>query len=161
MTDLLHVLPDFDTTAHSHLIPSLERHLITCTDLLTLEASDVARRAHLPVLDVRKLVTALLAQLRAQLGLTAPGSVTSHGNPDVGNPMLRRTGPELVRQWSTISTLDGDLDGALGGGIPTGYITEITGERYLVYSIFVPLSTTQNTADRMFRAAVRARRSSS
>jgi DNA repair protein RAD57 len=32
-------------------------------------------------------------------------------------------------RWSAISTLDDAMDMALGGGIPTGYVTEVTGER--------------------------------
>ncbi|MCJ1415412.1 hypothetical protein MMC32_001744 [Xylographa parallela] len=134
MTDLLHILPNFSTADYSHLIPSLEKHLITCTDLLTLEATDIAKRAQLPVLDVRKLVGAILTQLQGQLGLggsngattSQPGVQTVGGKAEQG--VLRRSGNDLSRQWSTISTLDDDLDAALGGGIPTGYITEITGE---------------------------------
>ena len=135
MTDLLHILPNFSTADYSHLIPSLEKHLITCTDLLTLEATDIAKRAQLPVLDVRKLVGAILAQLQGQLGLggsngattSQPGVQTVGGTVEQG--VLRKSGNDLRREWSTISTLDDDLDAALGGGIPTGYITEITGER--------------------------------
>lgn len=41
---------------------------------------------------------------------------------------LRHTLPALAFQWSTISTLDPILDASLGGGIPTGTITEIAGE---------------------------------
>ena len=42
---------------------------------------------------------------------------------------LRQSGTELMaRPWHTISTLDTSLDAALDGGVPTGYITEITGE---------------------------------
>ncbi|MCJ1433876.1 hypothetical protein MMC27_003241 [Xylographa pallens] len=134
MTDLLHILPNFSTTDYSHLIPSLEKHLITCTDLLTLEATDVAKRAQLPVLDVRKLVGDILAQLQGQQGLgrsngatTSPPHVqTVGGLAERGT--LRKSGTDLLRDWSTISTLSDDLDAALGGGIPTGYITEITGE---------------------------------
>ncbi|KAI9807548.1 MAG: hypothetical protein M1825_005488 [Sarcosagium campestre] len=38
------------------------------------------------------------------------------------------TGEEVVERSCFISTLDPALDAALNGGIPTGYITEITGE---------------------------------
>lgn len=44
--------------------------------------------------------------------------------------------------WSAISTLDESLDEVLGGGILTGYITEITGERYALF--FVSLSLLRN-----------------
>ncbi|MCJ1319348.1 hypothetical protein MMC15_004684 [Xylographa vitiligo] len=134
MTDLLHILPNFSTADYSHLIPSLEKHLITCTDLLTLEATDIAKRAQLPVLDVRKLVGDILAQLQGQLGLGSGNEATTSqseiqiagGEVEWGE--LRKSGNDLLCEWSTISTLDDDLDAALGGGIPTGYITEITGE---------------------------------
>ena len=45
-------------------------------------------------------------------------------SPDDGRKVL-----DLSR-WNTISTLDSVLDELLGGGIPTGYLTEVTGERY-------------------------------
>jgi DNA repair protein RAD57 len=48
MTDLLQVLPDLDSKPYSHLLPSLDRALITTNDLLTLDAADVAKRAQLP-----------------------------------------------------------------------------------------------------------------
>jgi DNA repair protein RAD57 len=41
---------------------------------------------------------------------------------------LRHSLSDLQSEWRTISTLDPALDRALGGGIPTGYVTEITGE---------------------------------
>ncbi|KAL2263574.1 hypothetical protein VTK26DRAFT_6135 [Humicola hyalothermophila] len=45
-----------------------------------------------------------------------------------GASSLRNTATSLAAQWQTISTLDPVLDRALGGGIPAGYVTEITGE---------------------------------
>ena len=133
MTDLLHTLPDFPTKSYTHLIPSLEKHLITTTDLLTLDALEIAKRAQLPVLDVRRLATHILAALQGQLGLTASddqikSNPSEQGGKDKGH--LRKTGRDLGDQWSMISSLDDEIDEALGGGIPTGYITEITGERY-------------------------------
>lgn len=41
---------------------------------------------------------------------------------------MRKTGKQATTQPSPISTLDPSLDAALGGGIPTGYIIEFTGE---------------------------------
>ncbi|KAI4124061.1 MAG: hypothetical protein LQ347_005877, partial [Umbilicaria vellea] len=131
MTDLLHTLPDFPTKSYTHLLPSLEKHLITTTDLLTLDALDIAKRAQLPVLDLRRLANHVIAALQEDLGLreaipteNAPASFSEAKKKE----SLRKTGRDIVDQWSTISTLDDDLDAALGGGIPTGYITEITGE---------------------------------
>lgn len=126
MTDLLHTIPDFPTKSYTHLLPSLEKHLITTTDLLTLDALEVAKRAQLPLLDVRRLAAHVVSILHGQLGVAQDGGHEHGGN--VGS--LKNSGEEIVGQWSTISTLDDSLDEALGGGIPTGYITEITGERY-------------------------------
>ncbi len=53
MTDLLQVLPDFDTRLYAHLLPSLDRALVTSADLLTLDPVHVAKRALLPAGDVR------------------------------------------------------------------------------------------------------------
>jgi DNA repair protein RAD57 len=118
MTDLLQVLPDFDTRPYSHLLPSLDKHLITATDLLTLDAADVAKRAQLPPAELRKLTDALVTALHRQLGYGAEGGTAK---------FLPRE--DAASAWSCISTLDEKLDAALGGGIPPGYLVEVTGER--------------------------------
>jgi DNA repair protein RAD57 len=123
MTDLLQVLPDLDSKPYSHLLPSLDKALITTNDLLTLEATDVAKRAQLPAGELRKLVDAVVAALHRQLGFG--------GEEQLGHDFL--SGPSTSNSsktaWSWISTLDQELDAALGGGIPPGYLVEITGER--------------------------------
>ena len=134
MTDLLSTVPTFPTKSYAHLIPSLEQHLITTTDLLTLDAVDIAKRSRLPVLDVRRLANHITVVLQAQLGLRVDNEQNfeipgSPGDKDGSN--LRNTGNALFKEWPTISTLDPDLDTVLGGGIPPGYITEIAGERYV------------------------------
>ena len=142
MTDLLHTLPDFPTKNYTHLVPSLEKHLITTTDLLTLDALDIAKRAQLPVLDVRRLVNHITAALQEELGIKEEENRPEH-EPRVDtasrNGCLMKTGKDVVGQWSTISTLDDEIDAALGGGIPTGYITEITGERCFSPSHLQPI----------------------
>ncbi|KAF6231343.1 hypothetical protein HO173_010486 [Letharia columbiana] len=130
MTDLLHTIPDFPTKLYTHLLPSLEKHLITTTDLLTLDALEVAKRAHLPLLDVRRLASHVVAILQCRLGLktdNAP-SYQNAGEGQAGYGSLRKTGKEATTRLSLISTLDPSIDEALGGGIPTSCITEITGE---------------------------------
>lgn len=111
MTDLLHVLPDFDTASYSHILPSLERALIVCNDILTLDPLDVAKRANVPSAEVRRLKEDVNGHLQSQLKLCH----------SVGF---------LTGDWAQISTLDPDLDAVLGGGFPAGYLSEITGERY-------------------------------
>ena len=134
MTDLLHIIPDFPTKLYTHLLPSLEKHLITTTDLLTLDALEVAKRAQLPLLDVRRLANHVVAILQSRLGLStgdtdnAP-SYHAVGESEADDGSLRKTGKEATARLNPISTLDPCVDAALGGGIPTGYITEITGER--------------------------------
>ncbi|RFU32691.1 hypothetical protein B7463_g3644, partial [Scytalidium lignicola] len=117
MTDLNVVLPDFATDKYIRLLPSLEKNFITTTDLLTLDFIEVAKRANLPLLEVKKLCNDVLQALQASFGVD--------GGDRAG---LRKSGRQMVDCWNTISTLDEKLDTALGGGIPVGYITEITGE---------------------------------
>ena len=121
MTDLPIILPDFNTTSYSHLIPSLDRHGITVTDLISADTLDVAKRATLPLLEVRRLVADVVAALHSDLNrqgkLTSANHITPSG---IGG-----------RSWRSVSLLDELLDSTIGGGIPTGYLTEITGERWV------------------------------
>ena len=132
MTDLLHTIPHFPINLYTHLLPSLEKHLITTTDLLTLDALEVAKRAQLPLLDVKRLATHVLTILQGRLGLQTinPPSCQNAGECLANYGSLRKTGKEATIPMSFISTLDPSIDAALGGGIPIKYITEITGERY-------------------------------
>ncbi|KAK2624333.1 hypothetical protein QTJ16_006283 [Diplocarpon rosae] len=122
MTDLTDVLPGFPTQQYVRLIPSLEKHLVTTADLLTQDCTEIAKRASLPILDVKRLCNAVLDALLASLGVKEDGGHTQE------HSLLKVTGEDLVNSWNTISTLDDDLDRALGGGIPTGHITEVVGE---------------------------------
>ena len=122
MTDLATVLPGFPTQNYTRLLGSLEKNLVTTADLLTLDCVEIAKRAQLPLLDVKHLCNAVLEALQIGLGTKQPDAP-----PD--SSLLRHSGQDIVKSWSAISTLDDDLDVALGGGIPTGYITQVTGER--------------------------------
>ncbi|KAM7208628.1 putative dna repair protein rad57 protein [Naviculisporaceae sp. PSN 640] len=132
MTDIIRVLPHFPVGQYANLIPVLERHGLTTCDLLTLDAADIGKRTHLPLLDVKRFCSAVLAALHADLGVSnpPPGSKTDQNNTsnETVTNALRNTPATLSTKWQTISTLDPTLDLALGGGIPAGYITEITGE---------------------------------
>jgi DNA repair protein RAD57 len=123
MTDLLLVLPDFDTRPFTHLLPSLDRALVSTNDLLTLDPADVAKRAQLPAGDLRKLVDAIVGALHRHLGLGGE-EARSHRFPSAsGHAGASNSGR------ASISTLDEKLDAALGGGLPPGYLVEVTGER--------------------------------
>jgi len=117
MADLLQVLPDLDTRPFAHLLPSLERALLSTNDLVTLEPADVAKRAQLPPADVRNLIDAVVAALHRHLGFGAEEAD--------GAVFLDASGPAAA-----ISTLDAVFDAALLGGIRPGYLVEVTGERY-------------------------------
>ena len=136
MTDLLTIIPDFPTKHYTHLLPSLERNLVTVADLLTLDALDLAKRARVPLIDVRRLKEHVLATLQRQLGLESDLSAKFDGHFEGASKpgTLSANGRELQNHSKVISTLDPRLDEALGGGIRTGYITELTGERYFHWS---------------------------
>jgi DNA repair protein RAD57 len=127
MTDLSVVLPAFPVQEYARLIPSLERNQVNTIDLLTLDAAEIAKRARLPLLEVKRLHNALLWALHGDLGIGE--SVDEVRNVNEARCRLKKAGDEILESWSTISTLDDTIDKALGGGIPTGYITEVTGER--------------------------------
>jgi DNA repair protein RAD57 len=122
MTDLQLVLADFDVRPFSHVLPSLDKALVTTADLLTLDVAQLAKRAQLPVPELRKLLDALVPALHTDAGLTHSTHSTgsTHSTDGLTNP--------LTRPWACISTLDDALDAALGGGLPARYLTEITGE---------------------------------
>lgn len=144
MTDLLRVLPHFPVGQYANLISTLEKVGLTISDLLTLEAADIGKRTQLPLLDIKRLCAAVLAALHDDLGVFAISrrdqlhqqhgqTITSTGTVPAAPPpplqTLKNTPASLAAQWQTISTLDPDLDRALGGGgVPAGYVTEITGE---------------------------------
>jgi DNA repair protein RAD57 len=127
MTDLSVVLPAFPIKEYARLIPSLEKNQVNTIDLLTLDAAEIAKRARLPLLEVKRLCNDLLRALHGDLGIGE--SVDEVQNVNETPCRLKKTGNEILESWRTISTLDDIIDTALGGGIPTGYITEVTGER--------------------------------
>ncbi|KFZ19691.1 hypothetical protein V502_03502 [Pseudogymnoascus sp. VKM F-4520 (FW-2644)] len=121
MTDLSSILPAFSVEPYAHLLPSLERQGVSTTDLLALDPAALAKRANIPVAEVKHLCVDVLNALQRDLGLTDNGSKSSPST-------LRDTGSELSKKWDAISTLDPSLDVLLSGGFPAGYITEVTGE---------------------------------
>jgi DNA repair protein RAD57 len=133
MTDLLSTLPDFSTAAYTHLIPSFEKNSITVADLLTLDPIEIVKRCPLPLLDVRQFVKDVIRALQQDIGIRDVSYTT---NDDLWAPHDQQGVPgpvqacrHMMGRWSAISTLDDTMDIALGGGIPTGYVTEVTGER--------------------------------
>ncbi|KAK6955373.1 hypothetical protein Daesc_003008 [Daldinia eschscholtzii] len=138
MTDLSRILPDFPIGRYANLLPAIEKHGLTTADLLTLQVPDIGKRTQLPLLDIKRLCAAVLEALHVDLGVSDKQQQQQQQqqqqkqdakSDEPKRSVLRHTGSELLaKPWNAISTLDDDLDRALGGGIPTGYITEITGE---------------------------------
>ncbi|KAF7714094.1 DNA repair protein RAD57 [Penicillium ucsense] len=135
--DLLSVLPDFAVKSYAHILPPLERSRITTVDLITLETLEIAKRAHVPPADVRRLSAQIVDALHTDLGFEKVQSdieTSSSAEPSssfLSDPILLAPGSSNKldgSRWKTISTLDPGLDAVLGGGIPMGYVTEITGE---------------------------------
>ncbi|KAK8086294.1 DNA repair protein RAD57 [Apiospora phragmitis] len=120
MTDLSRVLPGFPTAQYAGLLPALEKNQVTTAELLTVDIADLGKRTKLPLLDLKRMCNAVLEALHLDLGV----SEKQPGRPSA----LKQTASDLAQRWSTISTLDESLDQALGGGVPTGYVTEIVGE---------------------------------
>ncbi|CAG8943685.1 unnamed protein product [Penicillium salamii] len=129
--DLLSVLPGFSTHGFIHIIPPLERRRVTVVDLITLDPLEIARRARVPPADVRRLTNRIVEALHEDIGIEksqpATDALDSTPNPNKNHETPGRE-PATEPQWNTISTLDPAIDALLGGGIPTGYVTELTGE---------------------------------
>lgn len=121
MTNLLSVLPDFDVRPFTHVLPSLEKSLISTADLLTLDALDVAKRAQLPPGEVKKLGDALLAALQKSLPVSYEAESDNSQAEEASNAFG-------FQPYAYISTLDDGLDAVLNGGIARGHLTEVVGE---------------------------------
>jgi len=136
--DLLSILPDFATRQYTHILPPLERGKISTVDLITLDTLEIAKRAHVPPADVRRLSASIVKALHGDLGFEkSPGSNEEEApcSSISADEVSFGLGPATKLQpsrWNTISTMDPALDALLGGGIPTGYVTEVTGERYVM-----------------------------
>ncbi|RMY73354.1 hypothetical protein D0863_03907 [Hortaea werneckii] len=125
MTNLLTVLPDLDIRPFTHILPSLEKALVSTADLLTLEPADIAKRAQVPPREVEKLATTLVDGLHGGSDVNASGEGSDGAEAGAGYAI---DGKGLVNGAQAISTLDDDLDQQLNGGIAVGTVTEFVGE---------------------------------
>ncbi|GAQ10697.1 DNA repair protein rhp57 [Aspergillus lentulus] len=131
--DLLSVLPGFQTRSYAHIIPPLERNKITIVDLITLDNLEIAKRAHVPPADLRRLTTQVVKALHKDVGFEeacdGDDAVEPSSSNDIEKPLIPGPSTKLdLSRWSAISTLDPALDELLNGGLATGYLTEVTGE---------------------------------
>ncbi|KAK0386421.1 hypothetical protein NLU13_6258 [Sarocladium strictum] len=121
MTDLLAILPSFPTSRFAAILPRIEQHAITTTDLLTLHPADLAKQTTISILDLKRFIAAVQASLADDLGPPTEVSIDGPVQDD-------DAGGQGSTRLSVVSTLDDDLDAALGGGVPVGCITEFAGE---------------------------------
>lgn len=139
MSDLHALLPDFPSAdKYAALLAGLETHRIGLSELLTLEAAEVGKRTRLPLLDLQRLceeVRAQLAQVPARpVRRTRPVKASSSseeekkGEDDEEREHKHTAGHNARDKVARISTLDPALDAALGGGFPTGVLSEVVGE---------------------------------
>ncbi|KAL1901394.1 DNA repair protein rhp57 [Sporothrix stenoceras] len=134
MSDLHALLPDFPSAdKYASLLAGLETHRIGLSELLTLDAAEVGKRTRLPLLNLQRLceeVRAHLASVPARSIRRRPKADSAEQSADeVGEDKgdEKRT-PGLTQERGRISTLDPALDTALGGGFPTGVLSEVVGE---------------------------------
>jgi DNA repair protein RAD57 len=141
MADIHTVLPSFDTGPFDHLFPSLDRHGFRLSDLLAFDLNVIAKPTQLPIVELRRLQYAVRNALLSDMGcgveeelgpsrdVAQEPNLTSDSH-DWRRPLRNPVSDNLQKSsWNFITTLDPGLDEALGGGIPTGNVVEITGER--------------------------------
>jgi len=100
-------------TPSSRILQALDNANLHTIDLLTLDPFEIHRRTQISIIDVQLLVKDVIATL------------TQTVEKDV------KTALERDGECRFLTTGDGRIDQLLGGGIPTGALTEVTGERYI------------------------------
>lgn len=100
-------------TPSSRVLQALDNAGLRTIDLLTLDVFEVHRRTQLSVIDTQNLVKDVISALT--------GTVESE---------RVKTAEERRQEFSFLSTGDKKINELLGGGIPLGSLTEVTGERY-------------------------------
>ena len=110
MSDII-LLSDLPTPS-SRILQALDNANIHTVDLLTLDPFEIHRRTQISVIDVQLLVKDVIAALSQSVEKGV------------------RTAEERGREFGFLRTGDSKVDELLGGGIPTGALTEVTGERY-------------------------------
>ncbi|KAL4779125.1 P-loop containing nucleoside triphosphate hydrolase protein [Aspergillus varians] len=130
--DLLSILPNFSVKSYSHILPPLERSRVNTVDLISLDTLEIAKRAHVPPADVRRLANQVIKALHHDVGFEEAPRIQQEqpdSSLDIDVPLIPGSRTQLdLSQSYPISTLDPALDALLNGGILTGYVTEVTGE---------------------------------
>ena len=129
MCDLLSILPNFLLPPQSsNTFLKLEQENITTADVLTLDQLELSRRISVSLLDLRIFTKDVIQALQQDLGqVTSP--VAGADASGSGGRAIGVSGYEAWKNQKLISTTDATLDRLLGGGIMTGSVTEVVGER--------------------------------
>jgi DNA repair protein RAD57 len=101
-------------TPSSRVLQALDNAGLQTVDLLTLDVFEIHRRTQLSVIDVQSLVKDVIAAL----------SLSDE------NDVVKSVG-QRSKAFAFLTTGDEKINDMLGGGIPTGSLTEVTGERYI------------------------------
>jgi DNA repair protein RAD57 len=96
----------------SRVLQALENAGLFTVDLLTLDVFEIHRRTQLSVIDVQNLVKDVISAMSRNVESEV------------------KTAQERIQDFSFLTSGDETINGLLGGGIPTGSLTEVTGERY-------------------------------
>jgi len=97
----------------SRVLQALDNANVSTVDLLTLDVFEIHRRTGLSVIDVQNLVTDVLAAFAT------------------GTEGETKTAAERERDFAFLTTGDKRIDELLGGGLPSGSLTEVAGERFI------------------------------
>ncbi|KAG6010292.1 hypothetical protein E4U21_007341 [Claviceps maximensis] len=84
MTDLLTILPTFPQAAFAALLPVIENHRLSTTDLLALHPADIAKQTRLPLLDLKRFIAAVQVSLSDDLVSRQPLRGLHHGEVKQG-----------------------------------------------------------------------------
>lgn len=132
MADLREVLPQFDLQPWRHLTYSLEKKNVLTAELISQDPVEIARRCPLPLKEVKRLIAVVNAALQADLTPVTIGH-RSTSEDEANGPLKKKLWREqetvVKKEMTFVRTLDANIDQCLGGGFPTGSITEIVGER--------------------------------
>ena len=100
-------------TPSNRVVQALDNAGLQVVDLLTLDVFEIHRRTQLSVIDVQNLVRDVITALT--------GTIEEE---------CTKTAEERNAELEFLTTGDETIDQLLGGGIPTGALTEVTGERF-------------------------------
>jgi DNA repair protein RAD57 len=111
MSDII-LIPNLPTLSN-RVLRALDEAGIQTADLLTLDVFEIHKRTQLSIIDAQNLIKDVISTLESSI------------EKEIG-----KTAVDRLNEFGFLTTGDEKIDQLLGGGIATGSLTEITGERY-------------------------------